>query len=243
MRVSAIFFWLMGVSVLMMLTGAGRSQPPMDATFQIPTPLPAFVVYDGRFPPITQDGKTERDPRDRTGKIHCFICEYGLAPTFVIFLRADPKDLSADSPFGKLLRALDASISKYRGYKLNGLIVFLRTEAGEKAVKLVDSDGQERVVAADKDYPDDDNRDRYVREIRDWIQALKLMNIPVALAPLTNKNIRAWGVKDDEAAMVVVYRRLKPLLPPVHFANLNALTDEQAKTIIDAVAAASQTYP
>lgn len=209
----------------------------------VASPLPAFVVQDGRFPPISVGGKSERDPRDRTGRIHCFICEYGLSPAFVVFLRADPKEISADSPFGKLLRDLDAIMPKYRPDKLNGLIVFLRTEAGEKAVKLTDSDGKETIVAADKDYPDDENRDRYVREIRDWIQTLKIMNIPVALAPVTNKNIRAWNVQDNDAAVVVVYRRLKPLAMPWHFAALNALTEEQSKAILDTVVASAKAYP
>ncbi|MCS7022179.1 MAG: hypothetical protein NZ703_10425 [Gemmataceae bacterium] len=229
---------LLGAGVVMLLAAAKPAATPLQdppAAAAVPGPLPAFIVYDGRFPPIMQDGKTERDPRDRTNRIHCFVCEYGLAPTFILFLRADPKQITADSPMGQLIRDLDTLLSKHRADKLSGLIVFLRTEAGEKAVKLTDATGQETTIAADKEYPDDENRDRYVREIRDWIQALKLTNVPVALAPLTSKTIKAWNVQDQDAAALVVYRRLKLVAPMWHWPTLNDLNAEQIKTILQTV--------
>ncbi|MBA2227052.1 MAG: hypothetical protein N3E46_05120 [Gemmataceae bacterium] len=220
----------------------GRTQPktPPASAQMVPSTLRAFIVQDGRFPPQTVDGKMQRDPRDRSGKIHCYVCEYGLSPVFILFLRADPKQITADTPVGKLIRDLDAVMPKYRADKLNGLILFLRTEAGEKAVKFTDDSGTEIAVTADKEYPDDENRDRYVQEIKDWIQAMKIANIPVGLAPLTSKNLTAWGVQDKDAATVVVYRRLKHLAPPWHFPTLGDLNEEQAKSILQTVLSATR---
>ena len=52
----------------------------------VPSTFRSFLVVDGRFPPIkTPDGKTEPDPRDHSGKIHCLVCENGLAPVVGVF--------------------------------------------------------------------------------------------------------------------------------------------------------------
>jgi len=227
---------------LLALSPSGRTQSdrPTTPAAMIPATLRAFIVQDGRFPPQTIDGKLQRDPRDRSGKIHCYVCEYGLSPVFILFLRADPKQITADTPMGKLIRDLDAIMPKYRADRLNGLILFLRTEAGEKAVKFMDDSGAEIAVTADKEYPDDENRDRYVQEIKDWIQAMKIANIPVGLAPFTSKSLTAWGVQDKDAATVVIYRRLKHLAPPWHFPTLGDLNEEQAKTILQTVLSATR---
>lgn len=228
--------------VLLALSPDGRTQPdaPPVSAEMIPGTLRAFIVHDGRFPPQSIDGKIQRDPRDRSGKVHCYVCEYGLSPVFILFLRADPKQVTADTTMGKLIRDLDAIMPKYRADKLNGLILFLRTEGGEKAVKLTDEGGTEIAVTADKEYPDDENRDRYVQEIKDWIQAMKIANIPVGLAPLTSKSLTAWGVQDKDAAAIVVYRRSKRLAPSWHFTTLGDLNEEQAKTIVQTVVSATR---
>jgi hypothetical protein len=239
--IAFVYGILSGISLLVLYSD-GRTQPeaaPASAD-TIPSTLRAFIVQDGRFPPSTIDGKAQRDPRDRSGKIHCYVCEYGLSPVFIIFLRAEPKQITADTAIGKLIRDLDTIMPKYRADKLNGLILFLRTEGGEKAVKFTDASGTEIAVTADKEYPDDENRDRYVQEIKDWIQAMKIANIPVGLAPITSKSLSAWGVQDKEAVTIVVYRRLKRLAPPWHFPTLGDIPEEQAKTILQTVISATR---
>jgi hypothetical protein len=242
MRRSAFSYGVLGGLTLLTFYANGRTQTeaPPAAAETIPSTLRAFIVQDGRFLPSTTDGKVQRDPRDRTGKIHCYVCEYGLSPVFIVFLRADPKQITADTVIGKLIRDLDAIMPKYRADKLNGLILFLRTDAGEKAVKFTDENGSETAVTADKEYPDDENRDRYVQEIEDWIQAMKIANIPVGLAPITSKNLKAWGVHDKDAVTLVVYRRLKHLAPPWHFPAAGDLNEEQAKTILQTIISATR---
>ena len=72
----------------------------------VPSAFRSFVVTDDRFPPKTTPIKApeDRDPRDRTDKMHCLVCEYGLNPTVLVFSRATPAE---DGPAAKLAQQLD----------------------------------------------------------------------------------------------------------------------------------------
>ncbi len=228
---------------LLALTLTGRGQdPPIRAGIAagvVPTPFRGFVVADPRFPPVVApDGKMERDPRDRTGKIHSFVTEFGLSPVVVVFTRSDPKAVTDETGLGKLVQAIDRILPKYRPDKLNAMVVFLRTAAGEKAVQLIDNNKVETQVAADKEYPDDEERDRHVQAIRDWISALKVMNVPVVLAPETSQAAKAWGIDDNDDVVVVVYTRLRLVAPPWKFPNRDAITDTHIAEIQKAIQAA-----
>ncbi len=233
------FSILVGLPLVAVVTAVMGQDPPAApgiATGVVPTPLRGFVVADPRFPPVaTPDGKQERDLRDRTGRIHSFVTEYGLSPVVVVFTRSDPKTVTADTGLGKLIQTIDRILPKYRPDKLNAMVVFLRTASGEKAVKLTDAAGVETQVAADKEYPDDEERDRHVQAIRDWIGALKVMNVPVVLAPETSQAAKAWGIDDKDEIVVVVYTRLRLVAPPWKFPNRDAITDTHIAEIQKAI--------
>src|SRR5688572_9825695 len=73
-----------------------KADPKAASTAQpgewVPATFRAFLVADGRFPPkVPQPTKAEdRDPRDRTRKIHDLVGENGLSPVVAIFVRPDP---------------------------------------------------------------------------------------------------------------------------------------------------------
>ena len=57
----------------------------------VPSTFRAFLVTDSRFPPLKEgEGKDATEvpnPLNRSGKIHCLVCENGLAPVVAIFVR------------------------------------------------------------------------------------------------------------------------------------------------------------
>src|SRR6478736_3128177 len=123
-----------------------KADPKDKSTAQkgewVPATFRAFLVADGRFPPkVSPPVKAEdRDPRDRTRKMHDLVGENGLSPVVAVFVRSDPTDLPG-SGVVKLAQALDKKIPDYRGDKLSGFVQFLWLDAPEKAVALVEADG------------------------------------------------------------------------------------------------------
>ena len=187
----------------------------------VPATFRAQLVADNRFPaknrvPLNcedekSDGQRndERDPRDRTGKMHCLVCEYGLSPTIAIFVRAEIKGAEAVSPMAKLIKAADTLIPKYRSDKLGGFAMFLRLEGGEKLVTIKSADGSEEKVEAAKEYPDDENRGEHRKQLCLFATALAADNIPFGLAPTTSPSIKAFGIGDDTPITVVIYNRMR----------------------------------
>jgi len=231
---------LLPAAGLVALAGlAAPAQNPKDKAALpadvVPATFRAFLVTDGRFPPVkTADGKDEPDPRNRTGKIHCLVCEYGLAPVVAVFVRADAKTLGQDSGVAKLTKNLNDLIPKFRADKLAGFVAFLRLEGGEKAIKLTAADGTETTLTVDQEYPDDEKRDVYAEDIRKFANAVAAPNVPFGLAPEKSKAIAAWGVKDTDEVTVVVYYRMRMVGKPWGFAKAADLTDAKIDEILKA---------
>src|SRR6476646_8325141 len=85
----------------------------------VPATFRAFLVTDNRFPPIKEgEGKDAREtpnPLNRSGKIHCLVCENGLAPVVAIFVRPEAKAFGAESGLARLIKGVNTLIPKYRG--------------------------------------------------------------------------------------------------------------------------------
>ena len=196
----------------------------------VPATFRAQLVVDNRFPPKpkekAKDGEKEkdegkakdevkdedRDPRDRTGKIHCLVCEYGLAPTIAIFVRADlasDEDKAKAQPLGKMLKDIGATVPLHRSDKLGAFVMFLKLEGGDKLVAVKAPDGSEEKVEAAKEYPDDEKRDVYAEQIRAFYATVKAADVPFGLAPTTSPSIRAFGVRDATPVTVIIYNRLR----------------------------------
>lgn len=214
-----------------------KADPKAASTAQkgewVPTTFRAFLVADGRFPPKVPDPKKaeDRDPRDRTAKMHDLVGENGLSPVVAVFVRSDPTDLPG-SGVVKLAQKLDKKIPEYRGDKLSGFVHFLWLDAPAKAVALANPDGTTTNVELDGEFPDDEKRDQHAEAVLKLANEAKAPNVPFGLAPNKGKSLDAWGLKADDKVTVVVYNRLRvkdrwtfPAAGP---------TDEQVATIIKA---------
>lgn len=103
---------------------------------EVPSSFHSFIVTDTRFPAREVERETgkgrmkvmEADPRDRTGKVHCLVCENGLSPVVAVFVRSDVKAFNATSGVAKLAQRVDKLIPEYRAQKLAGFVMFLRLE-------------------------------------------------------------------------------------------------------------------
>lgn len=231
----------LGMIGALLAAAAAPGQDPKAATGAnpgdlVPASFRMFLVTDDRFPlksPPAAGEKVKpenRDPKDRTGKIHCLVCEHGLSPVVAVFVRADPKTLGPDAGVVKLARRMNGLVKDYRGDKLAGFVGFLREEGPPKAVAV---DGA--TVELDGEYPDDENRDEHARQVADLAKAADAAKIPFGLAPRQSKADDAWGLKPGDAVTVVFYNRLKVVNRWTFPAD--GPTDAQVKEIADAVAA------
>lgn len=236
-----------GLAGLLCLSASGQDPKvniPPDA---VPATFRMYLVTDYRFPFLKNpdntpkkgaDGKDVRDARDRTEKMHCLVCDYGLSPVVAVFVRADAKTLGADSGVGKLAKRLDALIPRYRADKLAGFVAFLQLEAGEKTVtgktKQPDGTEVESMVVLDFEYPDDEKRDVYAKDIRDLANGLNTPNVPFGLAATKSKALTAWGVAEKDEVTVIVYYRMRRVGTPWRFAQAADLTDAKIDAILDA---------
>jgi hypothetical protein len=226
---------------LLLAAAAPAQEPKGESTDQkgstgqkgqvVPAPFRSFLVADDRFPPKVNPPvrPEDRDPRDRTRKMHDLVGEYGLSPVVAVFVRADPKGL-ANSGVVKLAQAVDKKVPSYRADRLAGFVQFLRIEGMPKPVTLTNADGTTKALELDAEYPDDEKRDVYADEIAQLAKAAGTPNIPFGMAPVASKSVAAWGIRADDAVTVVIYSRLRvanrwtfPATGP---------TDEQIATII-----------
>lgn len=215
------------------LAGAAAFARGASRANVVPQPFRAHLVVDNRFKLKVKgiDGTEGPDPRNRTGNIHCLVCENGLSPVVAVFVRADLKGLDATSGLAKLIKGTDTLIPKYRSDKLAAFTHFLKLEGGPKPVALPGGDPEKPVIAA-KEYPDDENRDQYVTEINDFAKAVLADNVPFGLAPKTSPSVSAFGLSPDVQVTVLVYSRLR--MVERWELKLDELTNEKISEILTA---------
>jgi hypothetical protein len=177
----------------------------------VPATFRSQLVADNRFkaPVKNLDGSESPDPRNRTGNIHCLVCEYGLSPVVAVFVRADLKGADATGGLGKLVKGTDALIPKYRSDKMAAFVTYLKLDGGSKLVTVKAPDGSDEKVDAPKEYPDDEKRDVYAKEVKDFAAAVTADNVPFGLAPTTSPSITAFGIAEDTPVTIIIYNRLR----------------------------------
>ena len=191
----------------------------------VPATFRAQLVVDNRFKGMIKnaDGSESPDPRNRTNKIHCLVCEHGLSPVVAVFTRTDLKNAKAEDGLGRLVKGVDGLIPKYRSDKLAAFMMYLRLEGGPKLVTVKAPDGSDEKVEAAKEYPDDEKRDVYAKELSDFAKLVVADNVPFGLAPTSAPSLTAFGLdekkpkKDDEKAepvetkpiTVIIYNRMR----------------------------------
>ena len=241
---------LIGTFGLLALVTAAVAQDDRKAPALPPDVVPstfrAQIVVDDRFPPkVTPVTKPDdRDPKDRTNKLHCLICENGLSPTVAVFVRAPlAADVNgqrqlvvgADSGLAKLIKATDLLLPKYRGDKLCGFVMFLQLEGGTKLVKVTAPDGTVKMVELDLEYPDDEKRDIYAKEIKDFSNAVKASTMPFGLTATKSKAIADWKIAEGDDVTVVIFNRLR--IVKRWALKADAIGDEQVREVLAATEA------
>jgi hypothetical protein len=218
-----------GATVANVVPSTFRAQLVVDNRFKAKTPVPVNCE-DEKADGMRND---ERDPRDRTGKMHCLVCEYGLSPTVAIFVRADIKGAEAGAPLGRLIKAVDALVPKYRSDKLAAFAMFLRLDGGQKLVTVKAPDGSEEKVEAPKEYPDDENRGEHRKAVCLFATALQADNVPFGLAPTSSPSITAFGIGENVPVTVIIYNRLR--MAQRWELKLDEITDEKIAEILAGV--------
>jgi hypothetical protein len=211
----------------------------------IPSAFRAFLVTDGRFPPVKgPDGKDQPDPRIRAGKIHCLVCENGLAPVIAVFVRLHgpaSTTLSPDKGVADLVMKTNRMISKdeFRANKLASFVMFLRLESGTKEVtvkNIKDKVEVETKVKEDLEFPDEDDlkRAEYVEDIKKFATALNSPNVPFGLAAEKSKALTEWKIEDKNDVTVVFYNRMR-IVKTWTFEKPDGLTDEKVNEVLKTV--------
>lgn len=224
---------------------AARAQGPKAAALPadvVPATFRALLVTDDRFPPIKEgEGKNAKEmpnPLNRAGKIHCLVCENGLAPVVAIFVRAEAKAIGPDKGVAKLVKDLNALIPKYKSDKLAGFVMFLNLDGGKKSIKIPGAEGgTDTTLTVDQEFPDTelDKREGFVKDIRSLANAVKAAYIPFGLAPASSDAVKAWRIGEKDDVTVVVYDRMRVAGKPWVFPKLSDLTDEKIAEILKSV--------
>jgi hypothetical protein len=186
--------WAVWSATLAVLTAGltGLAQDPKQA---VPANFRSFIIVDDRYPPKVSPPKKaeDRDPRDRTFKMHDLVAERGLDPTVAVLTRAEP---SADSAAGKLAKGLDPLVTKHRANSFGAFVIFL---------------------TLDKEYPADERRSpdgAFLREVEQQkvlalAAQLKTSRVPFGLAARKSEATTAWGLGDGDETVVVIYDRMR----------------------------------
>jgi len=150
-----------------------------------------------------------------------------------VFVRVQANKLDSDpaKPKGevaKLVKQLNDLIPKYRGDKLAGFVMFLNLDGGKKPIKIPGAEGgTETSLVVDQEYPDDEKRDVYANEIREFAKAVNAPNVPFGLAADKSDALTAWKIPEKAEVTVVVYHRMRLVGQPWVFATTSDLTDEK----------------
>jgi hypothetical protein len=232
--------WLSGVFAAVGMVAPAQEPPKKAPTANVvPGTFRAQLVVDNRFKePVKQpDNTTVPDTRNRTGKIHCLVCENGLSPVVAIFVRADIKAPKAGDPdptagLSKLIKGEDALIPKYRSDKLATFVMVLSLEGGKKPVAVKDVADP---VVADKEFPDDDNRDAKAQDVRDLFARTMADNVPFGLAPATSTSATAFDIKAATPVTVIIYNRMR--IVQRWELKLAEITDDKITEILNATEA------
>lgn len=212
----------------------------------VPSTFRAQLVVDNRFPPKVKVmpgmrvPDEDRDPRDRTGKLHCLVCEQGLAPTVAIFVREVPK---GGDGLAKLLTKLDAKnpdpdklrdglLTRYQADKLGAFVMFLKLEGGTKAVTVKAADGGDEKVEVDLEYPHDEKRADKVAEVEKYFATVNSDKVPFGLAAEKSNALAAFAV-GDAPLTIIIYNRLR--MQQRWELKLDELTDEKVAEITAAI--------
>ncbi len=194
----------------LLLTTAARAQEAKDdekktddkktAVEPVPSGFRSFIVSDERFDP--------KNVRNRTAKMHDLVTENGLNPVVAIFARTVPA--GEDAPLSKLVKQLNAYVTKYRASRAAAFVIFLTLE---------------------KEYPDDESRSMKADAVKALADQLKATMVPFGLAAGKSPMTEAWKIGETDELTVIVYHRMK-LVKRWTFSADKPPTEEEIKDIL-----------
>lgn len=186
----------------------------------VPSSFRSLIAVDDRFEPKVKPPKKaeDRDPRDRTRKMHDLVVERGLNPTVAVFTRTPP---TVDSAAAKLAKLLNPLTETYRGNNFGAFVVFLLLQ---------------NEFPLDDTYVEGNPMKGFVREdfamqLRALADQLAAPKLPLGLAARKSEQTDAWGIADETDLTVVLYNRMK-VVKRWDFAQGTPPTDEQLQQII-----------
>lgn len=180
-----------------------EKQDPAPKEQSVPGGFRMLLLADGRFSEEKTAAGVYKDERNRLGKLHDPVTEYGLNSAIAVFVRGLPKDET--SPAVALMKLQQQLVERHRAKRLAGFVAFL---------------GMPRDLTADA-------TDNLLAQQIDAVQKIaKGANVPlvsIGLAEATvpagenakegaekpTAQVAAWGIGPEDAITVVVYHRLK----------------------------------
>jgi hypothetical protein len=134
---------------------------------------------------VVSDQRYEKDsPRNRIHKMHDLVTDNGLNPVLAAFSRQQPQ---ADNATAKLAKAMSALATTYKPDRLGAFVMFL---------------------TLDKEYPEEDDRDKKVKAVDDLPTQLASGNVPFAMSPRKSAATAAWGLDEKDEIVVMYYNRM-----------------------------------
>ncbi len=210
----------LGLLAALLLAASAAAQDPAPSASSAPGPFRCFVVSDQRYAPKANPPKRpeDRDPRDRTGKMHSFVLEQSLNPVVLVLSREAPTPDSVAARLTKLLNA-DLSAKANRGTSLSAFTVFCTLENEFPADEQRTADGAFL-------------RDDALRQVQELATQLAAPKVPIGLAARTSPQTAAWGLGAEDDVVVTVYNRLA-VVKRAKF-KANEATDAQLGEIVAA---------
>src|SRR5689334_9383981 len=98
--------------------------------------------------------------------------------------------------------------------------MLLNLEGGKKSITIPGAEGgTETTLTVDQEFPDDEKRDDYVAQIRDFANALNAPNVPFGLAANKSDAVSACKIGEKDDITVIVYDRMRIVGQPWRFAK------------------------
>jgi hypothetical protein len=190
------------------MTGRAAAVALLTAALAAPATLPAGEGVKsgpkegeptpGSFHPYNVNGERGK------GRHHCLVCEYGLHPVALVFVR-EPADGKENPAVTSLLHKLDELLGKHKSKEqfLRSFVVYLTPEARgsvtEPALKQGDRDKQDQLI---KSLVDDAVASKALLERLEG-RAAKLKNVVITCYP--SEGPKGWNISPKAEVTVVLY--------------------------------------
>ncbi len=202
---------LMLSGLLLSVAGVGTAQDKLPEELAKPSIPRSFRMY------LVADGRYElKDERNRVGRLHDPVTDYGLYTVIGAFVRGVPTE--KNGAFAVLQKQQEL-VAKYRQRRLGAFMA---------------------ILALKKDYAEDDDRDKLTTQINGLVKGADAPLVSVGLAEATLKDdavppqVAAWKIGEDDAITIVLYHRFQ-LVKRWSFKAGSPPTEKDLQELADAV--------